>query len=89
MKRGVRGKSDNNGFCYQVDDGICFIATLAMMALVIAPALMALISMFTRSIDFTMNIYMPLVKQVVFPFACSLIFLIYIFIIFIKSKSIF
>ena len=73
---------------YPLYKNISLIAMLAMGVLIIAPALMAILSMIVRSIDFTMNIYLSLIKKVAFPFACSIVFLLYIMIIYnwIKKK---
>ena len=55
-----------------------FVASVAMGILLIIPALMAIIAMFKQNIDFTMNLYIPMIKHLAFPFACAIVFLIYI-----------
>ena len=71
------------------DYTLSFAASVAMAILIITPALMAVIAMFKQSIDFTMNLYIPMVKHLAFPFACSIVLLIYILYIIrlIKTKA--
>ena len=50
-----------------------FVASVAMGILLIIPALMAIIAMFKQNIDFTMNLYIPMIKHLAFPFACAIL----------------
>ncbi|MCR5323404.1 MAG: leucine-rich repeat protein [Lachnospiraceae bacterium] len=60
------------------DKAVSLAATLASGALLVIPAVMALLAMIRRDIDFTMYMYPAMIKYFVFPFACSVIFIIYI-----------
>ncbi len=65
-----------------ISDGVVSLgATLAMGVLLFAPALMAVMAMFKRSIDFTMNIYLSMIKHLVFPVACAIVLVIYLIVI--------
>ncbi len=57
---------------------ISLVAALGIGLLIASPALMAVLAMWKRNVDFTMTIYVPLIRNVVFPFACSIIALIYL-----------
>lgn len=57
------------------------VAAISLGSLIVAPAFMAMLSSFKQSIDYTMMIYLAMIKNLVFPFACSLIFLLYIIMI--------
>ena len=60
---------------------ISLMAAIAIGTLIVAPAIMALLSMFKQSIDYTMNIYLSMIKKFVFPFSCSVIFIVYVIIL--------
>ena len=60
------------------DNGISLIATVAMVLFILAPALIALIDMEKKSIDFIMNTYIPLMRDRVFPIASLIILVLYI-----------
>ena len=57
---------------------ISIVSSIGLGSLLSAPALMAILASFKRSIDYTMMIYLAMIKNLVFPFACSVVFLIYI-----------
>lgn len=63
------------------DQTISLAASIGLGALLVAPAFMAILASFKRSIDYTMMIYLSMIKNLVFPFACSITFLIYIVLI--------
>jgi O-antigen ligase len=63
------------------DGTLSLAATLAMGVLFAAPLLMAIMAMFKQSIDFTMNIYLSMIKNLVFPLACSIVLVIYIIVV--------
>ena len=60
------------------DSVISLGASLAIGLLIVTPAIMAVIAIFKQDIDFTMNLYIPMVKHLAFPFACSIILIVYI-----------
>ncbi len=63
------------------DDEISLVASAAMALFIIAPTIMAVMAMFVRKIDFTMNTYLEMIKSWVFPFACFISLLLYICVI--------
>lgn len=65
-----------------ISDGVISLtASLAMGILLTAPAIMAVMAMFKQSIDFTMYMYLSMIKNLVFPLACSIVLIIYLILI--------
>ena len=60
------------------DSDVSVLATAAMMLFILAPGIMALMAMCMRSIDFTMVVYLRMIKNWIFPCACSMILVIYV-----------
>ena len=60
------------------DEAVSLAATLSDGALILIPAFMAVLAMIKRDIDFTMNLYPAMIRNFVFPVACTIVFIIYV-----------
>ena len=81
MKTKTQKKSVFNELGSISDEAVSLGAALAMGFFLVAPGFMALMAMFKQNIDFTMNIYLSMIKHLVFPTACAIVLIVYIIVI--------